>query len=115
RAMSHPVLTQILSSRDLFVLMHAEFFEDAHPLRKAFGMGYASEYEKEAKTVEMDYFDFAFSYGVILTIVMTGGMLWFIFRAIKMGLTELFTKNRDDRKILLAFSSLLVLGVSFVA
>lgn len=115
RAMSHPVLTQVLSSRDLFVLMHTEFFEDAHPLRKVFGMGYASEYEKEAKMVEMDYFDFFFSYGLILGIVMTGGMLYFVYKAIRTGVQELFSKNRNDRKILLAFSGLLVLGVSFVA
>ncbi|MET3576790.1 hypothetical protein ABID49_002720 [Bhargavaea ullalensis] len=115
RKMSNPMLTQVLSSRDLFFLMHYDFFKEAHPLRKAFGMGYSSEYEKEAKMVEMDYFDFVFSYGLILGLALTVAMIFFIFKAIKTAITELFRKNRDDRKILIAFSSLLVLGVSFIA
>ncbi len=115
RKKSIPALTQVLSSRDLFLLMHYDFFKEAHPLRKAFGMGYSSEYEKEPKMVEMDYFDFVFSYGLILGVVLTVGMILFIFQTIKMGIVELLRKTRDDRKILLAFSSLLVLGVSFIA
>lgn len=115
REMSHPIITRILSSRDLFLLMHYDYFEEAEMSRKLFGMGYASEYHREAKMIEMDYFDFVFSFGVIAGLGLTVLMAIVVFKTIKFIFIELFNKQRNSGKMLIAFCSLLMLGVSFVA
>lgn len=115
REMSHPMITRILSSRDLFLMMHYDFFQDADLSRKLFGMGYASEYDREAKMVEMDYFDFVFSFGLIAGLALTILIAVYVFKSIKLILTELFRKDRNTEKLMLAFTGLLMLGVSLVA
>jgi hypothetical protein len=115
RERSHPLLTRALSSRDIYVLQHYEYFKEAHPIRKVLGMGYASEYESKPKTTEMDFFDFLFSFGII-------GALIVIISLSKKGLqlTKLIWGCVKERKInnfiyflLLAF--ILLISVSFIA
>lgn len=58
-------IDQVLSSRDTYFQETKTDFLAASPIRKLFGLGYAGDYEKNPKTIEMDGYDLFFSYGVI--------------------------------------------------
>lgn len=115
REASHPILTKILSSRDLYVLMHYDYFQKADWPRKLFGLGYASEYGLDTKMIEMDYFDFVFSFGLILGVIGTAVLIMVVYRLVKKSFLELFRTNRDIGDILLIVGILLVFAVSFLA
>lgn len=60
--------TTLLSSRDIYLADTNADFRDAHITRKLFGLGYAGDYEGAPKTIEMDFYDLFYSYGIIGTI-----------------------------------------------
>lgn len=55
----------ILSSRDVFLEQHKSYYSKAPINQKMFGMGYSGNYEKEAKMIEIDYYDLFYSLGII--------------------------------------------------
>ncbi|EQB38107.1 hypothetical protein M948_05910 [Virgibacillus sp. CM-4] len=56
---------KVLSSRDIFFVEIKADYMEANTFRKLFGLGYAGDYQKEPKLVEMDFFDLFFSFGVV--------------------------------------------------
>lgn len=65
--MDSPILVIILSARNLYFTEMYNYYVDADPVQKMFGMGYAGNYEtpEESKLIEMDFFDLFFSYGIL--------------------------------------------------
>lgn len=55
---------QLLSSRDVYLANAQQDFKEAPLSQKVFGMGYGGNYTKAAKTIEMDFYDLFFSYGI---------------------------------------------------
>lgn len=65
--MDSPILVIILSARNLYFTEMYNYYMDADPVQKMFGMGYAGNYEspEEIKLIEMDFFDLFFSFGIL--------------------------------------------------
>ncbi|MDQ0215258.1 hypothetical protein J2S13_001658 [Oikeobacillus pervagus] len=59
----------ILSSRDIYLNKYKKYYQSSPVSQKIMGMGYAGNYKKEAKMIEMDYFDIFYSTGPIGTIL----------------------------------------------
>lgn len=64
----NPATNALLSSRDIYLIETNQSYRDASWPRKLFGLGYAGDYERASKTIEMDFYDLFYSYGVIGTI-----------------------------------------------
>ncbi|WP_406944970.1 O-antigen ligase family protein [Halobacillus sp. SY10] len=65
--MDSPILVIILSARNLYFTEMYNYYVEADPVQKMFGMGYAGNYEspEDRKLIEMDFFDLFFSYGIL--------------------------------------------------
>ncbi|MFK4998715.1 O-antigen ligase family protein [Bacillus sp. N9] len=70
----------MLSSRDISLDMHKEYYANAPSTQKLFGMGYSGNYTKKPRMIEMDYFDIFFSTGIIGTILFFIPYLYFGLR-----------------------------------
>lgn len=105
---NEPTTTEnLLSSRDIYFKNTREDYQKASILRKLFGLGYAGDYKTAPKTIEMDVYDFFFSYGII-------GLLSALFPSI-MILRKLLPPQRSPSYFLLIFTFLLVSGIAFTA
>ncbi|MEQ6391128.1 O-antigen ligase family protein [Bacillaceae bacterium S4-13-58] len=67
--LNSPILNKILSSRQIYFTWQYNQYIYAEPLQKVFGMGYAGNYIKNRKTIEMDFFDIFFSFGIFGSIL----------------------------------------------
>ncbi|RIU94895.1 hypothetical protein D1864_03750 [Oceanobacillus picturae] len=104
------LLNRILSSRDIYLRETYQDFKNASPIRQAFGLGYAGDYEEgAAKLVEMDLFDLFFGYGVIGSIILLIPFGWLGFMLVKRLLPF------RSPPFLLAVTIFLCLGISFLA
>ncbi|MFD1031874.1 O-antigen ligase family protein [Metaplanococcus flavidus] len=115
KEISHPVITSIVSSRDLFVIQHYEAYVESAPARMAFGLGYAANYEDEPKITEMDFFDYFFSFGIIgllLTIVVLFKPAVTIAQAIW---NRIIARKENSFMYSILLSIVLILGISFIA
>lgn len=101
------MLQHLLSSRDLYLEETKEDYVNANLVRKIFGLGYAGDYESEPKTIEMDFYDLFFSYGIIGTIALLLPLLWISYQLLKIRLSITY--------FLLIVTCGLCAGVSFVA
>lgn len=97
----------VLSSRDVYLEETKEDYKNASWIRKLFGLGYAGDYKTSPKTIEMDFYDLFFSYGIIGTIIM-------LIPIVKV-LEQIWKIHFSFHYVLLFFSLLLCTGVSFVA
>ena len=98
------VLDLILSGRQRFFSQHTEYFDKAPISQKLFGMGYASNYTDEPKTIEIDYFDIFFSTGILGTILY---FLPLVYLAIQ-SVINLFKRKSQ---ILLPKDAMLILSI----
>lgn len=115
KELSHPIFTKVLSSRDLFVIQHFEFFKEAEPMRMAFGMGYAAENDDEEKITEMDFFDFFFSFGIIGLLLAAAVLAKPVFRMLQAIWSRIRTNRNNGFLYSLLLSLLLIMGISFIA
>lgn len=77
-------ISPFLSSRDLFLINTHNSYIKAPISQKIFGTGYSGNYTKVAKTIEMDFFDLFYSYGLIGSIVFLSPLFYlFIFIIVK--------------------------------
>jgi O-antigen ligase like membrane protein len=104
----------ILSGREQFLALHKEYYAEAPLSQKLLGMGYGGNYEKEAKTVEMDFYDLFFSFGIIgfllfllPYIVLAGRILWAILANIG--------KYFNTENVLVGSGIILGLGIAYTA
>jgi len=102
-----PLIQKILSSRHLYLQETKDDFMEADILRKAFGLGYAGDYEQEPKIIEMDFFDLFFSYGIIGAILLLLPLVYVTVKVFPLKLTM--------AKIILLFTLSLCFGVAFLA
>lgn len=113
----HPLLNKILSDRDVYLKLHWNYLNDnldeneSKGLYRVFyGMGYASDYSIEAKQIEMDFFDLAFSYGLFFTVAL---LILFGLYAFKMLKNMKAVKSFAFR--VFAFVGMgIALGISFL-
>lgn len=62
---TRPLPTEnLLSSRDIYLENTRHDYAQAHLTRKLFGLGLGGDYEIAPKTIEMDFHDLFFSYGI---------------------------------------------------
>ncbi|MEI3607588.1 O-antigen ligase family protein [Pseudogracilibacillus sp. SE30717A] len=100
-------ITQLLSSRDVYLNETKENYLNASFIRKIFGLGYAGDYKTHPKMIEMDFYDLFFSYGVIGTIL--------LLLPLPFLLNQILTYKRSISYILLLLTIGLCAGISFVA
>lgn len=104
-------LQRLLSSRNhYFVDTYIDYME-AHPVRKIFGLGFAGDYEKDPKTIEMDFFDLFFSYGLLGTIFLLIPLLLIIVQII----VQLKNEGISLQNITLTLVFFLSLAIGFIA
>lgn len=104
----------VYSGRDGFLTMHKEFFNRASLSQKAFGMGYAGNYEESPKIIERDFHDIYYQFGWIGFILMLIPLLYygvFIIRAILKNISDVLSA----KYILIAASLALGLGIAYLA
>ncbi|MGD7052971.1 O-antigen ligase family protein [Sutcliffiella horikoshii] len=65
KLLDNKVLSVLLSSRDKYFIKLNNDFIEAPAQQKMFGMGYAGNWEKAPKLIEMDFFDLFYSFGII--------------------------------------------------
>jgi hypothetical protein len=70
------LMRKLLSSRNVYFQHTKADYLAASGLRKAFGLGYAGDYEQAPKLIEMDFFDLFFSYGIIGTICLLAPLIY---------------------------------------
>ncbi|MDY7044969.1 O-antigen ligase family protein [Virgibacillus sp. M23] len=103
------ILKKVLSSRDVFFADVKTNYLHADILRKLFGLGYAGDYQKEPKLVEMDFFDLFFSFGIIGSMLVALPMI-----GLMKQLLPSFTRLHIENIFLLAILGL-SLGIAFLA
>jgi hypothetical protein len=109
---SVPIITKVLSSRDIYVLQNFEYFQDASLIRKIVGMGFAAEYGEKPKVTEMDFFDFFFAYGILGS----GIVLILFIKKIRDWLrVEKEQISEDKNMFIILIGVLMLLAIAFVA
>ncbi|CAM4187561.1 membrane protein [Bacillus manliponensis] len=108
------VKSLIYSDRDRFLQVHKQYYEEAPVSQKLLGMGYASNYTKTPKMVEMDFHDLFFSYGAIGFFVYLLPFLYFAIRLLIRVFTN-FTAILNAKYMLLASSLALAFGIGLTA
>lgn len=104
----------ILSSRGAFLEQQKQYFTEAPVSQKILGMGYAGNYKKSPKLVEMDFYDLFFSFGIL------GFLLYFIpFIRIAFEMAMKVLRNLKYHftieNVLVAIGIVLGLGIAFSA
>lgn len=97
----------LLSSRDVYLKQTLTDYKKASLYQQLFGFGYGGNYTKAPKTIEMDFYDLFFSYGIVGTIILLLPF-YFIGKQImynKLTFTYIFS----------LFTLALCGGISFVA
>lgn len=111
----NPIITKIVSSRDIYAIETYEDYERAHVMRKLFGLGYAGDYydDVDVKIIEMDFVDYVFSYGLVGTVYFLLVFVLFLVYVVK----AVFSTHGPTRgKVLYAlFAFLLAMSVSLLA
>lgn len=108
------VLNVLLSSRNIYFVGFLNYYDEADITQKAFGMGYAGNYPEKPKLIEMDFFDFFFSFGIIgflLYLIPFFLLVWVIISTLIKNWKLVFSVEN----ILLASSIALGLGIAFLA
>ncbi|MUV37315.1 hypothetical protein JNUCC1_01121 [Lentibacillus sp. JNUCC-1] len=108
------IVNKILSSRHFYVTRQYYQFEDANIFQKIFGMGYAGNYTSTRKTIEMDYLDAFFSFGVVGFLLISAPLALIFIIFIK---AMLFSVKQvlDIKNILMGTSIILGSSIALIA
>lgn len=104
----------IYSDRDQFLNMHQKYFQEAPLSQKLLGMGYAGNYEKTPKVIEMDFHDLFFSFGIIGFILYLLPFVYFGIRLMFRILTN-FKSILTIKYMLLGTAIVLAIGIALTA
>ncbi|ENQ3077459.1 O-antigen ligase family protein [Bacillus cereus] len=104
----------IYSDRDQFLNMHQKYFQEAPLSQKLLGMGYAGNYEKAPKVIEMDFHDLFFSFGIIGFILYLLPFVYFGIRLMFRILTN-FKSILTIKYMLLGTAIVLAIGIALTA
>ncbi len=97
----------LLSSRDVYLETTLQDYRQAPFLRQMVGLGYAGDYKKAAKTIEMDFYDLFFSFGWLGTIILLLPLALLSYKITRWKLTFPYMYSMG--------TLLLTIGISFVA
>ncbi|UQS81839.1 O-antigen ligase family protein [Bombilactobacillus folatiphilus] len=81
KELSNPLVAKLLSGRTNYFRLNSEQYAKAPLSQKLFGMGYGGNYLKVPRTVEMDWVDFFFQFGLlgfVITIVPLIGLILYL-------------------------------------
>ncbi|AIF45592.1 O-antigen ligase family protein [Virgibacillus sp. SK37] len=105
----HPKVVHVLSSRPIYLESIKTDFQEAELSRQLFGLGYAGDYEKQPKIIEMDFFDLFFSFGYIGSILLLLPIFMIIWQTVRRPSSSMAAKGN------LLLILLLCGGISFLA
>lgn len=98
---------QMLSSRDIYLAQTKQDYAAASFIRKLVGLGYAGDYNEEPKTIEMDFYELFFSYGIIGFVLLLAPLLLLS--------KKILTFRFSITYLLLLLTCALCVGIAFVA
>jgi hypothetical protein len=104
----------VFSGRDQYLSLHKKYFQHAPLLQKLFGMGYAGNYEKNPKLIEMDFHDLFFSFGIAGFILYIAPIAYIMINLIFKILSNAKTRLNLE-KVLIGSGIALGLGIAFTA
>jgi hypothetical protein len=104
----------VYSGREKFLAVQRQYFNEAPLVQKTFGMGYGGNYQKEAKMVEMDFYDVFYSFGILGFILYFIPFGSFLLRAIFLVVKN-FPQSFTIPNVLVATGIILGIGISFTA
>ncbi|WP_456273219.1 O-antigen ligase family protein [Bacillus sp. AK031] len=105
----------IYSSREEFLAHHTEDYMDSPLLQKAFGTGFAGNYDNpEPKMIEMDFYDLFFSFGFLGFFVYIAPVLFYLYIAGKKLIKNIKLVFTPEYMMLLS-SLALTLGIAHFA
>lgn len=108
------IVSVLLSGRQYFWIETHQMFLEAPLVQKLFGMGYAGNYPKKAKLIEMDLHDIFYSYGMIGFLLFISPFLYAISRIVK-NREKYREKILNIEFVMLLCSIVLGLGIAFIA
>ncbi|SCN31782.1 Uncharacterized protein BC88300_00848 [Bacillus cytotoxicus] len=108
------VKSLIYSDRDKFLKVYQGYYKEAPLSQKLFGMGYAGNYTKKIKLIEMDFHDIFFAFGIIGFLIYFIPLLYFGVRLLIRFLAN-FKQMLTVKYTLLASTILLSLGIGFIS
>lgn len=107
RKIIHPLVNQLLSSRDIYLLRTSNDFYNAPLLQQLFGISYGGKYINEPKLIEMDFFDLLFSYGYIGFFILIIPLMFLVQKT--------FSLKRTITNVIFQLGIFLILSISFLA
>ncbi len=108
------VKSLIYSDRDKFLKVYQGYYKEAPLSQKLFGMGYAGNYTKKIKLIEMDFHDLFFAFGIVGFLIYFIPLLYFGIRLLIRFLGN-FKQMLTVKYMLLASTILLSLGIGFMS
>lgn len=112
--LNSPIVNKILSSRHIYFTWQLNQMIRADVSQKILGMGYAGNYINNRKTIEMDFFDIFFSFGIVGFILVMLPLFLLVGLVVKKLFTN-FTHVFRIENISLIISILLGLGIALIA
>ncbi|PAE25816.1 O-antigen ligase family protein [Bacillus sp. 7894-2] len=104
----------VYSGREKYWSEHREYFKEAPLTQKLFGMGYAGNYQSEAKMIEMDFHDVFYSLGYLGSLVYLAPLIFMLYMLAKV-LIKRFSFYLEYENALLASGIALGLGIALIA
>ncbi|MGF2617958.1 O-antigen ligase family protein [Rossellomorea aquimaris] len=105
----------IYSSREEFLAHHSEDYMTSPILQKAFGYGYAGNYDQpDPKMIEMDFYDLFFSFGFLGFLVYIAPVLFYLYVAARKLIKNIGLVFTPEYIMLLS-SIALTLGIAHFA
>ena len=112
KANEEVVPVRVLSGREDFLNEAINQYKEAPIAQKVFGMGMGGNYKREAKLVEMDFFDLFFNFGVLGFLLLLAPVIYFMWNTLK---NIYHTKKITFEFTLIIISIGIGLGTAFVA
>lgn len=108
------VKSLIYSDRDKFLKVYKQYYKEAPMSQKLFGMGYAGNYTKKIKLIEMDFYDLFFAFGIIGFLIYLLPLLYFGIRLCIRVISN-FKQILTVKYILPASTIVLSLGIGYMS
>ncbi|MDP4087062.1 MAG: O-antigen ligase family protein [Bacillota bacterium] len=104
----------VYSGREKFLSDQKQFYLAAPLSQKLFGMGYGGNYQKNAKLIEMDFYDVFFSFGMIGVVLYFIPIVFLVIRLFNVAGMNLF-RYINTQNALMITGIILGFGISFTA
>ncbi|MFC2947731.1 O-antigen ligase family protein [Virgibacillus sediminis] len=108
------IVNKILSARHFYFTRQYHYYIDAHIYQQLFGMGYAGNYTEVRKTIEMDFLDIFFSFGVFGAILIFLPLIMVTVAIIRKLFSD-FKQVLNPENIFLITSIMLGNGIALIA